>query len=70
VIPNYQMWNNPIVKVDLSLDNYAKDSLTVIYDPENFNISFEKFSNSLKKYLDNLFPVRAASDVDYFKSYI
>ena len=37
VIPNYQMWNNPIVKVDLSLDNYAKDSLTIVYEPRNFN---------------------------------
>ena len=70
VIPNYQMWNNPIVKVDLSLDNYTKDSLTIVYDPKNFNISFEEFSNSLKKFLDGLFPVRSASNVAYFKSYI
>lgn len=70
VIPNYQMWNNPIVKVDLSLDNYAKDSLTIVYEPKNFNISFEEFSDNLKKYLDNLFPVKSASNVAYFKSYI
>ena len=70
VIPNYQMWNNPIVKVDLSLDNYAKDSLTIVYEPKNFNISFGEFSDNLKKYLDNLFPVKSASNVAYFKSYI
>jgi len=70
VIPNYQMWNNPIVKVDLSLDNFAKDSLTIIYEPKNFNISFEDFSKNLKNFLDDLFPLRSASDVDYFKSYI
>jgi hypothetical protein len=64
------MWNNPIVKVDLSLDNYAKDSLTIVYDPKNFNITFEEFSNNLKKFLDGLFPVRSASNVAYFKSYI
>jgi hypothetical protein len=64
------MWNNPIVKVDLSLDNFAKDSLTIIYEPKNFNISFEDFSKNLKKFLDDLFPLRSASDVDYFKSYI
>jgi len=70
IIPNYQMWNNPIIKVDLSLDNYTKDSLTIIYNPKDFNNSFKDFSTNLKKFLDNIFPLRSASDVDYFKSYI
>ena len=70
VIPNYQMWNNPIIKVDLSLDNYTKDSLTIIYDPKIFNKSFKDFSTNLKKLLDEIFPLRSASDVAYFKSYI
>lgn len=70
VIPNYQMRNNPITKVDLSLDNYTKDSITIIYEPKNFNTSFEKFSKNLINFLDELFPIRSASDVDYFKSYI
>lgn len=70
VIPNYQMWNNPIIKVDLSLDNYTKDSLTIIYDPKNFNKSFKDFSINLKTLLDDIFPLRSASDVAYFKSYI
>jgi hypothetical protein len=64
------MWNNPIVKVDLSLDNYAKDSLTIVYEPKNFNISFDEFSTELKEFLDNLFTKRSASNVAYFKSYI
>jgi hypothetical protein len=64
------MWNNPITKVDLSLDNYAKDSLTIIYDPKNFDKSFEDFSIGLKDFLDNLFTKRSASNVAYFKSYI
>jgi hypothetical protein len=64
------MWNNPIIKVDLSLDNYTKDSLTIIYNPKDFNNSFKDFSTNLKKFLDNIFPLRSASDVDYFKSYI
>ena len=70
VIPNYQMWNNPITKVDLSLDNYAKDSLTIIYDPKNFDKSFEDFSAWLKDFLDNFLTKRSASNVAYFKSYI
>ena len=70
VIPNYQMRNNPITKVDLSLDNYTKDSLTIIYDPKNFDKSFEDFSTELKDFLDNLLTKRSASNVAYFKSYI
>ena len=70
VIPNYQTWNNPIIKVDLSLDNYAKDSLTIIYDPKIFDKSFEDFSTDLKNFLDNLLTKRSASNVAYFKSYI
>jgi hypothetical protein len=56
------LWNNPIVKVDLSLDNIAKDSLTVIYDPKNYNMSFKEFSKELKRYLNALFPIKSASD--------
>ena len=70
VIPNYQTWNNPIIKVDLSLDNYTKDSLTIIYDPKIFDKSFEDFSTDLKNFLDNLLTKRSASNVAYFKSYI
>ena len=69
-IPNYQLWNNPIIKVDLSLDNNAKDSLTIIYDPKVYNISFKEFSNELKTYLNTLFPVKSASETGYFISYI
>ena len=69
-IPNYQLWNNPIVKVDLSLDNIAKDSLTVVYDPKNYNMSFKEFSKELKRYLNVLFPIKSASDTWYYISYI
>jgi hypothetical protein len=64
------MWNNPIIKIDLSLDNYSKDSLTLIYDPKIFSKSFKDFSINLKTFLDDIFPLRSASDVAYFKSYI
>ena len=69
-IPNYKMWENPITKIDLSLDSYTKDSITIIYDPKIFNESFEDFSNNLKVFLDKNFRIRSASNVSYFKSYI
>lgn len=70
IIPNYQMWNNPITKIDLALDNYTKDSLTILYTPKDFNENFSNFSTNLKHFLDNIFPIKSASDVAYFKSYI
>lgn len=61
---------NPITKVDLALDHYAKESLMIIYDPQKFTISFDQFSEELQQFLDNLFPLKSASEVSYFKSYI
>ncbi len=69
-IPNYKMWENPITKIDLSLDNYTKNSITIIYDPRIFKESFWNFSEDLKNFLDKLFHIRSASNVSYFKSYI
>jgi hypothetical protein len=34
------MRENPITKIDLSLDNYTKISITIIYDPRIFEESF------------------------------
>lgn len=70
IIPNYQVWMNPITKVDLALDHYAKESLMIIFDPQKFTISFDQFSGELQQFLDNLFPLKSASEVSYFKSYI
>ncbi len=69
-IPNYKMRENPVIKVDLSTDSYTKDSITIIYDPKNFNEPFWNFSQDLKDFLDKLFRIRSASNVSYFKSYI
>lgn len=69
-IPNYKMWENPIVKIDLSLDSHTKDSLTIIYDPSIFKESFWDFSNSLKEFLDKLLHTKSALNVSFFRSYI
>lgn len=64
------MWENPVTKIDLSLDSYTKDSIVIIYDPKIFNESFESFSNNLKSFLDKNLRIKSASNVSYFKSYI
>ena len=70
IIPNHQIWTNPVVKVDLSLDNITKHSLTLIYDGTNFLLPFDEFIQELEAFLLGLMPIKAASQVSYFKSYI
>ncbi|PZM87082.1 MAG: hypothetical protein DLD55_03290 [candidate division SR1 bacterium] len=70
IIPNHHIWANPITKVDLALNHYSKHSLTIVYDPEIFLTDFKSFVDHLEKFLDDLLPVRAASQVSYFKTYI
>ncbi|MFC2695517.1 MAG: hypothetical protein ACFN4U_00505 [Candidatus Absconditicoccaceae bacterium] len=70
IIPNHQIWTNPVVKVDLSLDNVTKHSLTLVYDGTNFLLPFDEFIQELEAFLLGLMPIKAASQVSYFKSYI
>lgn len=70
IIPNHQIWTNPVVKVDLSLDNVTKHSLTLVYDGANFLLPFDEFIQELETFLLGLMPIKAASQVSYFKSYI
>lgn len=70
IIPNHQIWANPIVKVDLDIDHYGKHSFTLMYDPKLFTLSFEQFIDSLEKFLNKLLPLRSAAQVAYYKSYI
>lgn len=70
IIPNHQIWTNPVVKVDLSLDNITKHSLTLVYDGTNFLLPFDEFIQELEAFLLGLMPIKAASQVSYFKSYI
>ena len=42
----------------------------IVFDPKIFSISFDIFSEKLQNFLDVLFPLRSASEVSYFKSYI
>ena len=70
IIPNHQIWTNPVVKVDLSLDNITKHSLTLVYDGTTFLLPFDEFIQELEAFLLGLMPIKAASQVSYFKSYI
>lgn len=70
IIPNHQIWANPIVKVDLDIDHYAKHSLTLLYEPKVFSLPFDEFIDELEKFLNKLLPMRSAAQVSYYKSYI
>ena len=67
IIPNHQIWTNPVVKVDLSLDNVTKHSLTLVYDGANFLLPFDEFIQELEAFLLGLMPIKAASQVSILK---
>lgn len=70
IIPNHQIWANPIVKVDLDIDHYGKHSFTLLYEPKLFIMPFDQFIDELEKVLNKLLPMRSAAQVAYYKSYI
>lgn len=69
-IPNNQIRTNPITKMDLSLDSYTKVSISILYSQDKYKMTFEKFIETVKLYLSKLLPLRNASNVSHFKTYI
>lgn len=70
VIPNNYFQTHPITKTDLSIDGYQKISLYIPYHKEDYPMSFESFIDFLKPYLNTILPLRNASNVANFKTYI
>lgn len=70
LIPNNQIWQNVVTKVNLSTQTYSKGELNIPYDNEVFQDNFENTVKKIEKFLNDLLPLRAASQVWHFKSYI
>lgn len=69
-IANNQLRTHPISKINLSHDNYTKESLYIPYSTENFIHNFDQTVKKLQTFLDNYLPMRAASQVGNYKTYI
>lgn len=69
-VPNHRIWANPIIKVDLDIDHYGKQYLTILYEPTKFILPFDQFLDELEQFLGELLPMKSAAEVAYFKSYI
>lgn len=69
-IPNNQLWLNPINKLNLSHDNYTKESIIIPFSNEEFSLPFDQTVKEIKKFLNNYLPLRAASQVGNYKTYI
>lgn len=70
IIPNNQIWQNVITKVNLSTQTYSKGEINIPYDNETFKDNFEQTIKKIETHLNELLPIRAASQVWHFKSYI
>lgn len=68
-IPNHQLLHNQIFLIDLDLVSTQKNTITIVYDHEVYNLPFEQFNEQLKAFLDNLFPINTLSMSDHYKSY-
>lgn len=70
LIPNNQVRLNVITKVNLSRETYTRSSLIIPYDAKLFPDSFDETVQKIQTFLNNLLPLRAASQVGHFKTYI
>ena len=69
-IPNNQLRLNPINKLNLSHDNYTKESIIIPYSNEEFRLPFNETVKEIQNFLNNYLPLRAASQVGNYKTYI
>lgn len=69
-IPNNQLRLNPINKLNLSHENYTKESIVIPYTHEEFIFPFDQTVKKIQNFLNNYLPLRAASQVGNYKTYI
>lgn len=69
VIPNNQMWINPITKVKLLLNAYTKYMVRVVYDMKHTAYSFDEFVIQLEQFLDGYLPNLSRKAYNNYQSY-
>ena len=69
-IPNNQLRLNPITKLHLSHNNYTKESIIIPYSNEEFRLPFNETIQEIQHFLNSYLPLRAASQVGNYKTYI
>lgn len=69
-IPNNQLWLHPICKINLSHENYTKESINIPYEKDTFIYSFDETVKKLQDFLDETLELRAAAQVGNYKTYI
>ncbi len=69
-VPNYQIRQNIITKIDLSNDATTKIILTIRYDKNKYTCDLIKLTLELNHYLDKLFVINTLENAKNYKSYI
>ncbi|USN55851.1 MAG: hypothetical protein H6765_04705 [Candidatus Peribacteria bacterium] len=68
-IPNYKVWDSPIVKVDLALNTYTKAILTLYFDQIDWHLPFHEFMEQLEEFLSAKLEKGTGKAVAHFKTY-
>lgn len=69
-VPNYQIRQSIITKVDLSNDATTKIILTIRYDKAKYNCNLLELTTELNNYLDKIFDINTLETANNYKSYI
>jgi len=70
VISNKTVWENPIVRVKLSLRSYSKHIIRIGYEPWLFSCSFEEFIQKIEQFLNSTLPQLPKKAYNHYQSYV
>lgn len=68
-IPNYKVWDNPIVNVDLALHSHTKALLSVYFKQTEWEIPFVEFLEKLEVFLSEYLEKPSSKAVYHYKTY-
>lgn len=69
-IPNNQLRLHSICKLNLSQENYTKESINIPFTNEEFIYPFDETVKKIENFLNNYLGLRAAAQVGNYKTYI
>lgn len=70
VLSNKIVWENPIVRVKLSLKSYGKHIMRIAYEPGIMPYSFEEFVQKIEWFLYTELPTPPKKAYNHYQSYV
>ena len=69
-IPNYQIRQSTITKIDLSNEANVKTVLTIVYKRKYYECDLREMDEKLTDYLEEIMPINTLENAKNYKSYI